>query len=47
MNMHTVFVIGKRDIEADAVSVRIDGKSNLRAEVTPGILTSIKERRAS
>ncbi len=50
MKVHTMFVIGKRDMEADAVSVRIHGKGNLgakpRAEAIPDILQSIKERRA-
>jgi len=50
MKVHTMFVIGKRDMEADAVSVRVHGKGNLgakpRAEAIPDILQSIKERRA-
>jgi threonyl-tRNA synthetase len=50
MKVHTMFVIGKRDMEADAVSVRIHGKGNLgakpRAEAIAEILSSIKERRA-
>jgi threonyl-tRNA synthetase len=50
MKVHTMFVIGKRDLEADAVSVRVHGKGNLgaksRAEVIADILLSIKERRA-
>jgi threonyl-tRNA synthetase len=45
-----MFVIGKRDMEADALSVRIHGKGNLgakaRGEAFAEILTSIKERRA-
>jgi threonyl-tRNA synthetase len=51
MKVHTMFVIGKRDMEANAVSVRVHGKGNLgakpRAEAFAKILTSIKERRAS
>jgi threonyl-tRNA synthetase len=51
MKVHTMFVIGKRDMDADAVSVRVHGKGNLgakpRAEVIADILLSIKERRAS
>jgi len=43
-----MFVIGKGDMEADAVSVH--GKGNLgakpRAEVVADILAAIKERRA-
>ena len=50
MKVHTMFVIGKRDMEADAVSVRIHGKGNLgakpRAEAIADILSSVKERRA-
>jgi threonyl-tRNA synthetase len=50
MKVHTMFVIGKRDMEADAVSVRIHGKGNLgakpRAEAIAEILSSIKERRS-
>src|SRR5215216_3387267 len=49
--VHTMFVIGKRDMEANAVSVRVHGKGNLgakpRADAIAEILTSIKERRAS
>jgi threonyl-tRNA synthetase len=51
MKVHTMFVIGKRDMEAKAVSIRVHGKGNLgakaRAEAIAEILTSIKERRAS
>ena len=50
MKVHTMFVIGKRDLEACAVSVRVHGKGNLgakpRAEAIAKILQSIKERRA-
>jgi threonyl-tRNA synthetase len=50
MKVHTMLVIGNRDLEADAVSVRVHGKGNLgakpRAEVIADILQSIKERRA-
>jgi len=50
MKVHTMFVIGKRDMEANAVSVRVHGKGNLgakpRAEAIGEILLSIKERRA-
>ena len=48
MKVHTIFVIGKRDMEADAISVH--GKGNLgakpRGEAMADILQSIKERRA-
>jgi len=50
MKVHTMFVIGKRDLEADAVSVRVHGKGNLgakpRGEAIAEILKSIKERQA-
>jgi len=50
MKVHTMFVIGKRDMEANAVSVRVHGKGNLgakpRSEAIAEILLSIKERRA-
>jgi threonyl-tRNA synthetase len=50
MKVHTMFVIGKRDMDADAVSVRVHGKGNLgaksRSEAMAEILQSIKERRA-
>ena len=50
IKVHTMLVIGKRDMDADAVSVRIHGKGNLgakpRAEAIAEILQSIKERRA-
>ncbi|MEY2440561.1 MAG: threonyl-tRNA synthetase, partial [Verrucomicrobiota bacterium] len=32
MKVHTMFVIGKRDMEAEAVSVRVHGKGNLGAK---------------
>jgi threonyl-tRNA synthetase len=50
MKVHTMFVIGKRDLEANAVSVRVHGKGNLgakpRAEAIAEILQAIKERRS-
>ena len=50
MKVHTMLVIGKRDLEADAVSVRVHGKGNLgakpRSEAIAEILQPIKERRA-
>ena len=49
MKVHTMFVIGKRDMDANAASVRIHGKGNLgakpRADAVAEILLSIKERR--
>jgi threonyl-tRNA synthetase len=51
MKVHTMFVIGKRDMEANAVSVRVHGKGNLgakpRAEAIAELLESVKLRRAS
>ncbi len=45
-----MFVIGKRDMEASAVSVRVHGKGNLgakpRVEAMAEIVQSIRERRA-
>jgi threonyl-tRNA synthetase len=50
MKVHTMFVIGKRDMDANAVSVRVHGKGNLgakpRSEAIAEILQSINERRA-
>src|SRR6266852_5251036 len=48
MKVHTMFVIGKRAMDADAVSVRVHGQGNLgakpRSEAMAEILSSIKER---
>jgi threonyl-tRNA synthetase len=50
IKVHTMLVIGKRDMEANAVSVRVHGRGNLgakpRAEALSEILESIRERRA-
>jgi threonyl-tRNA synthetase len=50
MKVHTMFVLGKRDMEANAVSVRVHGKGNLgakpRADAVAEILAAIKERRS-
>src|SRR6478672_1959379 len=50
MKVHTMFVIGKRDMEANAVSVRVHGKGNLgatpRDEVISKLLEQIKTRAA-
>jgi threonyl-tRNA synthetase len=50
MKVHTMFVIGKRDLEAGAISVRVHGKGNLgakpRAEAMAEILLSIQKRDA-
>ncbi len=46
--VHTMFVIGKRDMESGAVSVRVHGKGNLgakpRDEVIAGLLQQIRTR---
>jgi threonyl-tRNA synthetase len=51
MKVHTMLVIGNRDLEAGAVSVRVHGKGNLgarpRAEVVADLLRAIRERRAN
>ena len=48
--VHTMLVIGPRDMQAGAVSVRLHGKGNVgakpKAEVIADIVQSIKERRA-
>jgi threonyl-tRNA synthetase len=48
--VHTMLVIGGRDMDAGAVSVRLHGKGNVGAkpkgEVVADILAAIKERRA-
>ena len=47
--VHTMLVIGGRDMEAGAVSVRLHGKgpqgAKPKVEVVADILASIKERR--
>jgi threonyl-tRNA synthetase len=49
MKVHTMLVLGYRDLEAGAASVRVHGKGNLgakpRGEVIADILAAIKERR--
>jgi threonyl-tRNA synthetase len=49
MKVHTMLVVGKRDMDTNAVSLRVHGKGNLgakpRAEVIADILESIRERR--
>jgi threonyl-tRNA synthetase len=50
LRVHTMLVIGGRDLEAGAVSIRLHGKGNVgakpKAEAIADILASIKERRA-
>jgi threonyl-tRNA synthetase len=49
MKVHTMLVIGKRDLEKQEISVRVHGKGNLgakpREDAIADILLSIKERR--
>ena len=51
MKVHTMFVIGKRDMEADPASVRVHGKGNLgakpRSDVVVELLAAISERRGA
>jgi threonyl-tRNA synthetase len=48
--VHTMLVVGPRDMAANAISVRVHGKGSLgakpKAEVVANILTAIRERRA-
>ena len=50
MKVHTMLVLGHRDLEAGNVSVRVHGKGNLgakpRGEVVADLLAAIKERRS-
>jgi len=50
LRVHTMLVIGGRDMEDGKVSVRVHGKGNLgakpKAEVVADILAAIRERRA-
>jgi len=50
VKVHTMLVIGNRDMEANAVSLRIHGQGNLgakpRDEILADIVQSIKDRRA-
>ncbi|MEI6278882.1 MAG: His/Gly/Thr/Pro-type tRNA ligase C-terminal domain-containing protein, partial [Verrucomicrobiae bacterium] len=49
MKVHTMLVIGNRDMEAGAVSVRVHGKGNLgsksKSDAVADILAAIRERR--
>jgi threonyl-tRNA synthetase len=51
MKVHTMLVIGNRDLEANAVSVRVHGKGHLgarpRDEVVADLMLAIRERRAN
>ena len=48
MKVHTMLVVGKRDMDANALSVRVHGQGNIgakpSAEVIRGILSAIKQR---
>ena len=50
MKVHTMLVVGGRDLDAGVVSVRVHGQGNVGArphrEVLSDILLAIKERRA-
>jgi threonyl-tRNA synthetase len=50
LRVHTMLVIGGRDLDAGAVSVRLHGKgpqgAKPKAEVVADILAAIRERRA-
>jgi len=50
MKVHTMLVIGNRDMEANAVSVRIHGKGNLgaqpRDQVLGELIASIQRRQS-
>jgi threonyl-tRNA synthetase len=50
MKVHTMLVIGIRDMEANAVSLRVHGKGNLGAKPRDGVvaelLQALKERRS-
>jgi threonyl-tRNA synthetase len=50
MKVHTMLVIGRRDMEANAVSVRVHGKGNLgardREQVVRELIDAIKARRS-
>jgi threonyl-tRNA synthetase len=49
--VHTMLVVGPRDMQANAVSIRVHGKGSLgakpRTEALSEILSAIRERRAS
>lgn len=50
LKVHTMFVVGQRDMESGNVSVRVHGKGNVgvknKAEAIASILQAIKERQA-
>jgi len=44
MKVHTMFVIGKRDMEANAISVRVHGKGNLGAKLRDEVISTLLEQ---
>jgi len=48
--VHTMLIVGQKEQEANAVSVRVHGKGNVgvkpKTEVMADLLSSIKERKA-
>jgi len=44
MKVHTMLVIGKRDMEANAVSVRVHGKGNLGAKPRDEVIGELVSR---
>ncbi|HEY5913685.1 MAG TPA: His/Gly/Thr/Pro-type tRNA ligase C-terminal domain-containing protein, partial [Verrucomicrobiae bacterium] len=48
--VHTMLVVGPRDLQAGAVSVRVHGKGSLgakpKAEAVADIVAAVRERRA-
>ena len=47
MKVHTMLVIGNRDMEANAVSVRVHGKGNLGAKPRDEVIADILHRSKS
>jgi threonyl-tRNA synthetase len=47
MKVHTMLVIGKRDLEANAVSVRVHGKGNLGARSRDKVISHLLEQIAA
>lgn len=41
MKVHTMLVMGNRDLEADAVSVRVHGKGNLGARPRDAVIAEL------
>jgi threonyl-tRNA synthetase len=47
MKVHTMLVIGKRDLEANAVSVRVHGQGNLGARSRDEVISRLLEQIAA